>query len=477
MNKWLALGATACSCFAPLGCSTQTQPPPSGVVVADVTVVSPERAEPLKHAYVRIVDGRIVDVSERPLRGEQELDGTGRYLIPGLIDSHVHLAVAPGFPSAMTSKQAADHPDVVAAALAQDPKSYLFFGFTTLVDLVGSADRTAQWNALELRPDAHFCGAAALIDGQLRPIRYPYFSYPVTVEERLRAVSDPAQRTPQAIVGRMAADGAICVKTVYDQFVAVTPTVDDVKELVAAAHARNMPVFIHANRKRAQAVAAAAGVDVIAHGMWRERGEGAALDAEAREILTSIVRGRIGYQPTTQVIVGELDMLRDDYLAQPKIADVYPAPFTDWCTRERDDCGPDRFRDAGGVANIRATISRAAAVTRFLAEADAHLVFGSDTPSDMIYTNPPGLNGRLEMDNWIAAGVSEEKLFRALTIDNARMLRLDDKIGTVEPGKMANLLLLRSNPLESVTAFDTIETVFLHGRPIARGELSARAAP
>jgi imidazolonepropionase-like amidohydrolase len=78
------------------------------------------------------------------------------------------------------------------------------------------------------------------------------------------------------------------------------------------------------------------------------------------------------------------------------------------------------------------------------------------------------------MSNWIAAGVSNEKLFRALTIDNARMLRLDDKIGTVEPGKTANLLLLRSNPLESVTAFDTIETVFLHGRPIARNELSAR---
>jgi imidazolonepropionase-like amidohydrolase len=476
MNKWRALGAAASSWLALFGCSMQRPTPPAGLVVADVTVVSPERTSPLEHAYVRIVDGRIVDVSERPLRGEREIDGKGRYLAPGLIDSHVHLAVAPGFPSAMTAEQAADQPEVVAAALAQDPRSYLFFGFTTLVDLVGSADRTAQWNALELRPDAYFCGAVALIDGQLRLIRYPYFSYPVTLQERLRAVSDPAQRTPQAIVGRMAADGAICVKTVYDQFVGVTPTVDQVKELVGAAHARNLPVFIHANRKRAQAVAAAAGVDVIAHGMWRERGEEPELDADARGILASIVRGGIGYQPTTQVIVGELDMLRDDYLTRPQVADAYPAKFIDWCSREQDDCGPDRFRNAGAEASIRGTISRATEVTRVLAGADARLLFGSDTPSDMLYTNPPGLNGRLEMNNWIAAGVSEEKLFRALTIDNARMLRLDDKIGTVEPGKMANLLLLRANPLESVTAFDTIETVFLHGRPIPRGELSARGA-
>jgi imidazolonepropionase-like amidohydrolase len=56
------------------------------------------------------------------------------------------------------------------------------------------------------------------------------------------------------------------------------------------------------------------------------------------------------------------------------------------------------------------------------------------------------------------------------------MLHLDDRIGTVEPGKLANLLLLRANPLDGVTAFDTIETVFLHGRPIPRVELSARNA-
>ena len=478
MNNWFALSAAAGSCLALLGCSTQSQSPPAGLVVADVTVVSPERAAPLEHAHVRILDGEIVEVSERPLRGEQEIDGRGRYLIPGLIDSHVHLAVPPGFPSAMTAEQAVAHPEVVATTLAQDPRSYLFFGFTTVVDLVGSADRTAQWNARELRPDAYFCGAAAIINGQLRPIRYPFFSYPVSLEERLLTVSDPAQRTPEAIVGRMAAEGATCVKTLYDAFVGVTPTVDEVKELVAAAHARGMPVFMHANRKRAQAVAVAAGVDVIAHGMWRERGEQPALDAEAREILSTVARRGTGYQPTTQVIIGELDMLDDDYLMRSAAHRRLPCDVHRLVrARERRIVAPSRFRSADAEVSILGTITRAAEVTRVLAKADAHLMFGSDTPSDLLYTNPPGLNGRLEMNNWIAAGVSEEKLFRALTIDNARMLHLDDKIGTVEPGKMANLLLLRANPLKSVTAFDTIETVFLHGRPIPRGELSARKAP
>jgi len=231
---------------------------------------------------------------------------------------------------------------------------------------------------------------------------------------------------------------------------------------------------MHANRKSAQAVAVGAGVDVIAHGMWREPGEEVALAAEERELLITVARRGTGYQPTTQVIVGELDMLQADYLTRSQVADAYPAAFIDWCAHAKDGCGADRHRDAAAEPSIRGTIARAAELTRVLAEADARLLFGSDTPSDLLYTNPPGLNGRLEMSNWIAAGVSNGKLFRALTIDNARMLRLDDKFGTVEPGKTANLLLLRSNPLASVTAFDTIETVILHGRPIQRSELSAR---
>jgi imidazolonepropionase-like amidohydrolase len=121
-------------------------------------------------------------------------------------------------------------------------------------------------------------------------------------------------------------------------------------------------------------------------------------------------------------------------------------------------------------------MERVSAATGYLAQRDARLLFGTDTPSTPTYTNPPGLNGRLEMNNWIAAGASEAKLFRALTIDNARALRLDKQIGTVQPGKTASLLLLRTNPLDSVEAYDTIDIVFLHGRPILRAELSQRKA-
>ena len=475
MKKGFVLAAAASCGLSLFACALHA--PRTGLVVSDVTVVSPERTASLPHAYVRIVDGRIAEVSEQRLRGEVEIDGRGRYLIPGLIDSHVHLAVAPGFPAPMTSKQATAHPEIVAAALEQDPKSFLFFGFTTVIDLDGTAERTAQWNARELRPDAYFCSAVAAVNGQLRFVPFPYFSYGVAGDVQVLPVVDPALHTPDAIVARIAADGAKCVKTIYER--GFTPTVEEVKPLVAAAHARKLPVFIHANRQRAQKFAVDVGADVIVHGMWRDPGEDVTLDAEAHAVLEAIFRGKMGYQPTTQVIVGLLEMTNKNYLSRADVTDVYPHALIGLYESAEGAAGtPLWLRLVGTDAQngLRGTIERATEVTRVLARADAHLLFGSDTPSDLIYTNPPGLNGRLEMDNWIAAGVSLEKLFRALTIDNARMLRLQDHIGTVERGKTANLLLLRANPLQSVKAYDTIETVFLHGRPIERGELSARDA-
>jgi imidazolonepropionase-like amidohydrolase len=464
-----ALLAGACAFQA----STQPDEAAVGLVISDVTVVSGERAAPLEHAYVRIRDGRIAEVSSRPIKGVEEIDGKGRFLIPGLIDTHVHLAIAPGFPASMTAADAAANPEIVAEALAQDPRSYLYFGFTTLLDLVGSGERIARWNALEVRPDAYFCGAAVILNGKMSYVRHPGFSYAESTAEFAKVMTGAAQEAPEAVIGRIAGDGAICVKTMYDSFIGMTPSVEELKALIAAAHARGLSVFIHANRREAQARALAAGIDIIAHGMWRNPGEAPELDAEAGGILQGVVDKQIGYQPTTQVIVGELDMLRADYLKRGELADVYPARLIEWYARALDK-NPVRTRNAGAESRIQGTIRRGAEVTRYLAERDARLLFASDTPSAQLHTNPPGLNARLEMDNWIAGGVLEAKLFRAMTIDNARMMKVEKEIGTVEAGKKANLVLLGADPLKGVRAYDVIETVFLHGKPIARGTLSAR---
>jgi imidazolonepropionase-like amidohydrolase len=69
--------------------------------------------------------------------------------------------------------------------------------------------------------------------------------------------------------------------------------------------------------------------------------------------------------------------------------------------------------------------------------------------------------------------LSLEQIFKAATISNAREFKLDSQVGTIEPGKIANLVLLRKSPLESVDAYDSIVTVWVHGMSMSRDSLGA----
>jgi len=69
--------------------------------------------------------------------------------------------------------------------------------------------------------------------------------------------------------------------------------------------------------------------------------------------------------------------------------------------------------------------------------------------------------------------VTPAQIFDAATLSNARALRLDGEIGTVEVGKRANLLLVRSDPRQTVQAYDEIVEVILGGRVLARETLAA----
>jgi len=69
------------------------------LIIQNITLISSERNVPLDHAFVRVRLGRIVEVSTTeiiPDKNDRVVDGRGKYLIPGLMDSHVHLKYMPG---------------------------------------------------------------------------------------------------------------------------------------------------------------------------------------------------------------------------------------------------------------------------------------------------------------------------------------------------------------------------------------------
>lgn len=476
------------------------------VRIEHVTVVSPERSSPLTNATVHIRGDRIVSISSNARAraadssgtAVQVINGRGLYLAPGLIDSHVHSGGAPGM--SFPNEQA--HPALARAAREQVPRSYLYFGFTTLVDLDARPAQLAQWNGYAAHPDIYFCGATPVVDGypmnwEPKPERYeawPYMLVQSGEETVLPASIDTAAHTPEAVVSRMKADGMFCVKSFFERGQdgarnLPVPRLDTMRALVRAAHGARMPVFLHAIGSEAQAFAVEAGVDIIAHGMpqWDGHpGNVTQLPPDVQKILDGVIDARMGWQATMQVIYGFRDVFDPEYLSDPTLARVLPADLIEWYSSTEGRSFRDRM--ASGLpkadavarwnavqANYVAPIARNESAARYLAGRNARIVFGTDTPAiPLLYTNPPGLNGWLEMCRLVAGGLTPRQVFVAATLNNATALGLADEIGTVESGKRANLILLRTDPTQTVQAYDEIVKVVIGGKVIERAELAAK---
>jgi imidazolonepropionase-like amidohydrolase len=473
-----------------------------GVRIEHVTIVSPERESPLSDAAVTIHDGRIASITTsgapNPAADASTvttIDGKGLYLAPGLIDSHVHLGAIPG----MTDEQEARHPELARLARDQIPRSYLLYGFTTLVDLISTPRAMARWKNHDIVPDTYFCGGAALMDGypmyrRPKPMRYQSMPY-MLIEPGTAAPPDidPDTHTPAAVVTRMKADGAICVKTFYERgFGGVhnlpVPKAETIRELVQAAHAIGLPVLMHANSAEAQAFGLETGVDILAHGLWNWNDPSPVTDLTpaVKTILDGVLANHVGWQPTIQVLYGERDLFNTAFLSDPLLTRVLPSSLIDWYRSPEGqwfhdvlaEPAPGQVRDPQVVQAelnevFTRSIDRDVHATAYLQSHGARLLFGTDTPSAPTYANPPGLNGWLEMHRLVAAGETPEQIFRSATLSNAQALKLDQDLGTVEVGKRANLLLLRQDPTQTIEAYAGIVKVLLGGRVLDPADLVA----
>lgn len=441
--------------------------------IEHVTVVSPERAKPLRDATISVHDGRIV----ANVQTTNVIDGRGLYLSPGLIDSHVHLHDVPG----MSSEQEQAHPDIARAAREQIPKAYLYAGFTTLIDLISAPSVMAQWKSHAIVPDTYFCGGAAYKDG------YPMNFFPVPQRYELFPYMITDDSSAVAAVAHMKSDGAICVKTFYEHGFGPShdlpvPPLELIRTLVRAAHAAGLPVFIHANGTDAQRFGLAAGVDVMAHGIWHwnEAPKATELTPSVRALLDSIVQANVGWQPTIQVLPGERDLFVASYLSNPLLARFLPESLINWYKSPEGQWMHDQMAQGDPMTEAQARaeyagwIQRDEVATNYLAHHHARLLFGTDTPSAPTYANPPGLNGWMEMQNLVDAGLTPAQIFYAATLANAQAVHLNREIGTVEVGKRANLLLLREDPTQTIHAYRGIVKVILGGRVLDPRDLDAQ---
>ncbi|MEQ1808988.1 MAG: amidohydrolase family protein [Terricaulis sp.] len=383
------------------------------------------------------------------------------------------------------------------------------------MELNADFDANRRFEGAPLHPDLIHCGQGLVVSNDFMATdfddeaeflaAFPNFLHDRFATPALPEGFSPAEHTPAATVSRIAESGGRCVKMYYEEALwwpadsrpnFALPSEAIVREVVAEAHARGMPVLLHGTTPSAYRFAAATGIDVVAHGLWdwddaylgREE-----IPSSATVAIEDAVRAGVHVQPTMQTVANTLSMFQPELLNDAQLQTVLPAEYLAYlrtdAQRGRDaflrrngpilaeahERGAATSADPGVIAAVY--FDRMERLVGTMEERGVPFVLGTDTAvGGPGWGNPPGLNGYWEMRDWAQAGVPLQTIFRAATLDNARVFGLDDDVGTVEVGKRANLLLLSQDPLESVSAYDSIELVVLNGRVLDRRSLAADAA-
>ena len=460
------------------------------VLIESVTVLSPELNEPLLNQNVLIKDGMIVSIStaQEPLdQAERDdvsiLDGRGLYLTPGLMDSHVHTGSLPGV-------QNSNAPELTDAYYRQQPKSYLYFGVTQIVDLGSRANEIAMFKTQPLRPDIWYCGAAPVSGG---------YGNSLNDDEQIIYQHDRPQtgvetHSVASVLNTIAQRGADCLKIyIEDGFgdashlpLYSAKTFEQIRE---SANKLGLTVFAHANAYDMQQVALEHRVDVLAHGLWNWTGlpkqthTNQYVDPEAVLMahLQQIRQQQVAYQATLSVMDRLSAMFEPNLLSEEVIRHVIPPALLVWYASDEAQWFKHELQaDFAGMtdAEVRVRLNaigkRGAFAAKALFDLGHPLLLASDTPSAPAYSHQPGHGTYRELTLMAQAGISLKAIFEAATINNARLLKIEHQYGTVSEGKVANLLLLRENPLENIEAWNSIDTVILHGQPFPRERFSAK---
>jgi imidazolonepropionase-like amidohydrolase len=469
-----------------------------GLMISNATIISTEDGNYLPYAGYLVTEGeKIVYVGENEpnLSGTFDvIDGRGKFVIPGLIDSHVHITEVQG----MLVHHMEKYPELADEFNKQMPRSYLHNGFTTLINLGGiSEEFIAFFNDQPLKPDLYHTGrsGASVANGypmNFTPEQYrfdaaPNFLYLESEAATIPEKFNPEDHSPKAVVARIKESGAIAVKSYYEPGFGnmdklPVPTKEIMNRLLEESHSNGLILTAHGNSLESHSFLAEVGVDIIAHGMWNwgkyKNLPKDSLPIEIKRVLDLQIQKQIGYTPTLTVISGEEALADEKFLEDPELRKVVPAKLLEWYkTDEGQWFANELFSElpAEEAHSIYGNIQgHAKLVLKYLSDNGGLILFGTDTPSAPTYGNQPGHNGFWELSLMSESGMPLNKILSSATMNNAKAYNLDDSIGSLAIGKKANMILLTKNPLEEIEAYNAIDKVVIGGKVIARQDLQVK---
>lgn len=432
------------------------------LVITNATVINPRSGDRLPGRTIVVTGSRITAVdaasNARVPQGATVIDGTGRFVMPGLIDTHIHLGLG-------TDQQTLRNLDALVA-----------HGITTVRD-AGAGGRDERLLALK---------AAAERGDRVSP--RIYVSGMISNRSVARHKSDNAA----ALARQLLAWGVDGLK-IRDGL-----TLDDVRAVVREAEGRRVPVFGHTfdatNRTKDEIYtleAIQAGVKGLMHlsgnpqvkpedrpvppttarfgpDSWQEwwlhytKWWLRADPALERRLIETMVERRAWLEPTliTEDWIANAESYRDTW-KERRLPGTFEQTHQGW-----------PVYSGASLDEFRAAFNRMKDFVRRFRSAGGVVVAGTDCVPGCGY----GLADELRL--LVESGLSPAEALRAATSDAAAILGWGNRVGRVEAGAAADLLVLDEDPLRDVRNVTTLRALVINGRHLDRSQLDAlRASP
>jgi len=449
-------------------CVAHAQP----TAIVGATVVHPEREgdAALSRDQTIVIDGnRIRAVGDsakvRVPDGAQVIDARGKWVVPGLIDAHVHF-----FQSAnlYTRPDAADFNAWMPYAkedrrnrerLPATFKTWIASGVTSVVDVGGPF-----WN-FEVRDIAARTAAAPRV-----AVAGPLIS--MIAREKLDLGDPPIIRIASPDEARALVRRELERKPDYIKVWFIHQPGDDlaaqeaiVKATADAAHAAGVPMAVHATELLVAKSALRAGADFLVHSV-----EDAPVDDEF--IALAKANGAL-YCPTLFVVMGYRYALSGTWRAteaEKRLADPVIVEALADIPKIPEEKLPPRVAQLVKNPPTPQPSQTALANLRKVWDAGIPVVMGTDAGNIGTVHGPSVFR---EMALMTQAGLTPLQVLRSATVNGARAFRRPRDLGVVEPGRLADLVIVDADPLADVQNLSRIHRVVKDGRLYAPDELIA----
>jgi imidazolonepropionase-like amidohydrolase len=403
------------------------QAPAGGAVaLTGARVIDGTGAAPLEQATIVVNNGRIESVgpaaSAKIPAGATRVDMSGKTIVPGLINAHGHL-------SADTSNKP------TTEKLAGQLRVYADYGVTTVYVLGTGVDDLDEAVMLrESQATGPLSRARVFAAGSsIRNLK--------TAQEARAAVDRYADQKADIIKIHITGGPMDMTPEVYGA-------------LIDEAHKRGLRVAAHLFYLKDAKGLLEKGVDVFAHSV-RDQPVDAALIADMK-------RRNIGYIPTLTrdlaqyVYEGSVPYFTDPFFLR------HIAEYRKEMNELKDPALMEKTRNNKAAQDIKPALQMANRNLKTLQDAGITIAMGTDTGTNLGQWQ--GYFEQIELEMMVKAGLTPMQTLVAATGGAAKVMKLDQNLGTIAPGKQADLLVLNANPLTDIKNTRQIHSVWIGGR-------------